>query len=295
MRLIAPKFFTPFRMTGRRSKNDVADAAAICEAVQRPHMLFVPIKSIEQQQVLSVHRVRQGLIEARTATINRMRGILSEFGVVLPLKASTVRLPTASRLEELPVMVRVLALEMLAEVAHLDERITDYDKRIASLIGDADSPARRLMKLCGVAEKSASAIVAMIGNGRDFRCGRLFAAWLGLVPSQYSSGGKTRLGRITKAGDPYLRSLLVMGARAVLAAAHRKTVSAPRNAFLPSRLASKKIAPFLKPGGSDGQGKGVLEKARQGLRIEGCLSGSLCAGARAQAEHAVLVAQQVAR
>ena len=120
-------------------------------------------------------------------------------------------------------MVQALALEMLAEVAHLDERIKAYEARIHSLLGGASSPVRRLMQLCGIGEMSASATVAMIGNGRDFRCGRQFAAWLGLVPSQYSSGGKVRLGRITKSGDAYLRGLLVMGARAVLAAAHHKT------------------------------------------------------------------------
>jgi transposase len=223
VRLMAPKFVAPYRQSGRRSKNDAADAAAICEAVTRPNMLFVPIKSEEQQQRLMVHRARQGFIEARTATINRIRGLLSEFGIVLPLKASTVRREAANRLEELPGYANTVIGDLLSEVTRLDERITAYDGHIRSLARGKDNPAQRLMRLSGIGETTATAITAMIGNGRDFKCGRQFAAWLGLVPSQYSSGGKTRLGRITKAGDAYLRSLLVMGARAVLAAAKNKT------------------------------------------------------------------------
>ena len=223
VRLMAPKFVAPYRQSGGRSKNDAADAAAICEAVTRPNMLFVPIKSEEQQQRLMVHRARQGFIEARTATINRIRGLLSEFGIVLPLKASTVRREAANRLEELPGYANTVIGDLLSEVTRLDERITAYDGHIRSLARGKDNPAQRLMRLSGIGETTATAITAMIGNGRDFKCGRQFAAWLGLVPSQYSSGGKTRLGRITKAGDAYLRSLLVMGARAVLAAAKNKT------------------------------------------------------------------------
>ena len=223
VRLMAPKFVAPYRQSGGRSKNDAADDAAICEAVTRPNMLFVPIKSEEQQQRLMVHRARQGFIEARTATINRIRGLLSEFGIVLPLKASTVRREAANRLEELPGYANTVIGDLLSEVTRLDERITAYDGHIRSLARGKDNPAQRLMRLSGIGETTATAITAMIGNGRDFKCGRQFAAWLGLVPSQYSSGGKTRLGRITKAGDAYLRSLLVMGARAVLAAAKNKT------------------------------------------------------------------------
>jgi transposase len=223
IRLMAPKFVTPYRQSGRRSKNDAADAAAICEAVQRPNMLFVPVKSEEQQQRLMVHRARQGFIEARTATINRIRGLLGEFGIVLPLKASTVRREAARHLEELPGYANLVIGDLLSEITRLDERVSAYDRHIREMARGKDNPAQQLMRLCGIGEASATAIVAMIGNGRDFRCGRQFAAWLGLVPSQYSSGGKTRLGRITKAGDAYLRGLLVMGARSVLAAAKNKT------------------------------------------------------------------------
>jgi transposase len=221
VRLMAPKFVAPYRMSGRRGKNDAADAAAICEAVQRPNMRFVPIKSLEQQARLSVHRMRQGFIEQRTATINRIRGLLAEFGIVLPLKAATVRREAAACLEDLPGWANMAIGDALSELCRLDERIDQYDRHIAQMAKD-DTRARQLMKLCGIGETTASAIVAMVGNGHEFNCGRQFAAWLGLTPGQYSSGGKSRLGRITKAGDSYLRSLLVLGARAVLNAATGK-------------------------------------------------------------------------
>lgn len=222
VRLIAPKFVTPFRMSGKRGKNDAADAQAICEAIQRPHMRFVPIKSADQQARLMVHRARQGFVEQRTATLNRIRGLLSEVGIVLPLKAATVRCETAARLEELPGWVKTVIGDLLSEVHRLDERIAEYDRHIA-LMARQDARAQQLMRLRGVGETTATALIAMIGNGHEFSGGRQLSAWLGLVPGQYSSGGKTRLGRITKAGDAYLRSLLVMGARAVLNAAPGKT------------------------------------------------------------------------
>jgi transposase len=227
VRLMAPKFVSPYRMSGKHGKNDAADAAAICEAVQRPNMRFVPIKSLEQQSQLSVHRVRQGFVEQRTATINRIRGLLSEFGVVLPLKASTVRSQAMACLEDLPGWSNTVVGDLLSELTRLDERIALYDRHIAQM-ARADARAQQLMRLPGVGQVTATAMVAMIGNGHEFKCGRQFAAWLGLVPSQYSSGGKARLGHITKTGDSYMRSLLVLGARAVLHAAQNKTDSLSR-------------------------------------------------------------------
>jgi len=224
VRLIAPKFVTPYRMSG---KNDAADAAAICEAVQRPHMRFVPIKNLEQQSRLMVHRARQGFVEQRTATLNRIRGLLSEFGIVLPLKAATVRRRACECLEELPGYANTVIGDLLSEVTRLDERIAQYDRHISAMAKE-DARAKRLMQLSGVGATTATCLLAMIGNGHEFDCGRQFAAWLGLAPGQYSSGGKTRLGRITKAGDAYLRSLLVLGARALLAAAKNKTDSVSR-------------------------------------------------------------------
>jgi transposase len=222
VKLIAPKFVIPYRLSGKRGKNDAADAAAICEAAQRPSMRFVPAKSLKQQGQLCLHRVRQGFIEQRTALINRIRGLLSEFGIVLPLKAATVRREALAHLEDLPGWANLAVGDCLSEVSRLDERIAQYDRHLAQLARESEA-AKRLMRLCGIGETTATALTAAIGNGHDFQCGRQFAAWLGLTPGQYSSGGKTRLGRITKAGDAYLRSLLVLGARAVLAAAKNKT------------------------------------------------------------------------
>ena len=227
VRLMAPKLVTPYRMSGKRGKNDAADAAAICEAVQRPNMRFVPIKNEEQQSRLMVHRARQAFVEQRTATLNRIRGLLSELGIVLPLKAEVVRREAASKLEDLPGYANLVIGDLLSEVHHLDERIKQYDVHIHTMARQCTA-AQRLMQLMGVGQTTATAIVAMVGNATEFDSGRQFAAWLGLVPGQYSSGGKTRLGRITKAGDAYLRSLLVLGARAVLNAAPNKTDSLSR-------------------------------------------------------------------
>jgi transposase len=218
VRLIAPKFVVPYRLSGKRGKNDAADAAAICEAVQRPAMRFVPLKSVEQQGRLMVHRARQGFVEQRTATLNRIRGLLAELGIVLPLKAATVRREAVAALEDLPGWANTVIGDLLGEVARLDERIAQYDRHIGQMAAQ-DERTRQVMRLRGVGATTATALLAMVGNGHEFRNGRQLAAWLGLVPGQYSSGGKARLGRITKAGDAYLRSLFVMGARAVLNAA----------------------------------------------------------------------------
>jgi transposase len=222
VRMMAPKFVAPYRMSGKRGKNDAADAAAICEAVTRPNMRFVPAKSIEQQSRLFVHRARQGYVEQRTALINRIRGLLSELGIVLALKATTVRREAHKHLEGLPGWCNTVVGDALNELTRLDERISQYDRYIAQAAKD-DEQARQLMRLGGVGPTTASAIVATVGKGHDFTCGRQFCAWLGLVPGQYSSGGKQRLGRITKAGDPYLRTLLILGGKAVLSAAKNKT------------------------------------------------------------------------
>lgn len=227
VRLIAPKLVTPYRMSGKRGKNDAADAAAICEAVSRPNMRFVPVKTVEQQSRLMVHRAREGFVQQRTATLNRIRGLLSEFGVVLPLKAEVVRREACSHLEDLPGYANTVIGDLLSEVHHLDERIKQYDRHIRTMARDCTA-AQQLMQLTGVGETTATAIVAMVGNAHEFDSGRQFAAWIGLVPGQYSSGGKSRLGRITKAGDAYLRSLLVLGARAVLNAAANKADSLSR-------------------------------------------------------------------
>jgi transposase len=227
VKLMAPKLVAPYRMSGKRGKNDATDAAAICEAVQRPAMRFVPVKSEEQQSQLMVHRARQAFVVERTATINRIRGLLAEFGIVLPQKAEVVRREAAQHLEDLPGYANAVIGDLLSQVHHVDERIKQYDAHIHCIARDC-AAAKRLMQLRGIGETTATAIVAMVGNGVEFTNGRQFAAWLGLVPGQYSSGGKARLGRITKAGDPYVRSLLVLGARSVLNAAATRTDAVSR-------------------------------------------------------------------
>jgi transposase len=232
VKLMAPKLVTPYRMSGPRGKNDAADAAAICEAVTRSNMRFVPVKTQEQQSRLMVHRARQAFVVARPATINRIRGLLAEFGVVLPLKAEVVRCQAREHLAGLPGYANLVIGDLLGEVSHLDERIKQYDAYVRAMARECTA-AQRLMQLMGVGETTATAIVAMVGNGHEFDSGRQFAAWIGLVPGQYSSGGKSRLGRITKAGDAYLRSLLVLGARSVLNAAAGKKDSLSRWALQP--------------------------------------------------------------
>lgn len=220
VRLMAPKFVAPYRLSGKYGKNDAADSAAICEALTRPNMRFVPVKSIDQQEQLMVHRVRQGLVEQRTTTLNRIRGLLTELGIVLPLSAIVVRREARQHLPGLPSWAHTVVSDLLDDVERLDERIARYDKHIASMARQHEG-AQQLMRLPGVGETTATAIVSTVGGGHDFANGRQFSAWLGLVPRQYSSGGTQRLGRITRTGDPYLRGLLVMGAKAMLAAAMR--------------------------------------------------------------------------
>ena len=221
VKLMAPKFVAPYRMGGKRGKNDAADAAAICEALQRPNMRFVPVKTQLAQARLAIHTVRQGWVAARTAVINRLRGLLGEFGVVLPLKAQTVRTRAGEHLDDLPGWAQTACRDLLAELRRLDEQVAAYDDHIR-MMAQADDRAKKLMTLPGIGPTTASALLASIGHGHDFANGRQLAAWLGLVPGQYSSGGKHRLGRITKAGDAYLRTLLILGARAVLSAAAGK-------------------------------------------------------------------------
>ena len=215
VKLIAPKFVTPYRMSGKRGKNDAADAAAICEAVVRPSMRFVPVKEEHQQIILCLHRTRQGFVEERTAIYNRLRGLICEFGIVLPQKVVNLRRDIGAHLEALPGYANRCIGDLLSHADRLDALITDYDAAIAQAARD-DERSKRLMQLPGIGPITASALLASVGSGHDFANGRQVAAWIGLTPGQHSSGGKARLGRITKAGDHYLRSLLVMGARAVL-------------------------------------------------------------------------------
>ena len=217
VKLMAPKFVAPYRKNG---KNDSNDAEAICEAVTRPNMRFVPVKSAEQQALLALYRVRHGFVVERTAIINRLRGLMAEFGVVLPLRSVTVRRQAAAAAERLPELARQVIGDLLEQLRLLDERIGGYDREIEAQARLSEA-AQRLMKIRGIGATTALAIVATVGNAREFKNGRQFAAWIGLTPSQYSTGGKPRLGHISKRGDAYLRNLLVQGARSVLNSASR--------------------------------------------------------------------------
>ncbi len=217
VRLIAPKFVSPYRLSGRTGKNDAADAQAICEAVQRPHMRFVSIKSEEQQSMLCLHRARQGLNEERTVVCNRIRGLLSEFGVA-PLSPERLRTEFEAMKLHLPSLVITSIDELFL---HVNRRLLRFD-RLIKTVAEQDERCQQLMQLKGIGAITASALVSTIADGKEFSNNRQLAAWLDLTPSQYSSGGKQKLGRITKAGDSYIRSLLVQGARSVMASAGRK-------------------------------------------------------------------------
>jgi transposase len=219
VRIMAAKFVVPYRQNG---KNDGNDAEAICEAVARAKTRFVPVKSVEQQAILTLHRVRQGFVGERTATINRTRGLLAEFGVVLPQKVNPLKRGLARALEGLPVLAQRALADLREHLALLESRIAHYDRELTCM-ARADESARRLTALRGVGPITALATIATVGQAHEFRNGRQFAAWLGMVPRQYSTGGKTRLGPITRRGDPYLRTLFILGARAVLRAAARRT------------------------------------------------------------------------
>lgn len=213
VQIIAPQFVVPYRKSG---KNDANDAEAICEAVARPQMRFVAIKTPEQQAALTLHRVREAIKVDRTALINRIRGLLQEFGIVLPQGAAQFsrRLLAAITDANMPLDAISIFAALRGDLLRLDERLAECDQGIRRLAQEAT--AQRLAEIPGVGPVTATAVVASVGDAQLFRNGRELAAWVGLVPRQSSSGGKSRLGRITKQGDSYLRTLLVQGAMAVI-------------------------------------------------------------------------------
>lgn len=224
-RLIAAHFVSPYRMEGKSGKNDATDAAAICEAASRPSMRYVPIKSWEQQGVMSLHRIREGFKEERTACINRIRGVLAEFGLVFGKSPKVLRAKLADVLEdadnELSGVARLVVQRAFEHWRELDEHMRWCDSQVGQHVRGSDD-ARRVAKITGIGELGASALVAGVGEFKQFRGGAQLGAWLGLVPSQNSSGGKASLGGITRRGDDYLRTLLIQGAKsAVMSAAKR--------------------------------------------------------------------------
>lgn len=225
VRLVAGHFVSPYRLQGKRGKNDANDAAAICEAVSRPHMRFVPVKSAEQQAMLSVHRLREGWKEERTACINRIRGLLAEFGLVFAQRPEVLRAALPGVLDdginELPDIARLALQRALLHWIELDVHLAWCDERL-NAHARSDARAHAVMQLPGIGPVTASALAASVDDLGQFDDARQFGAWLGLTPSQNSSGGKTNLGRITKRGDTYLRTLLIQAARSAVLTAHRR-------------------------------------------------------------------------
>lgn len=216
VRMMAPAFVKPYL---KSNKNDRNDAEAICEAVQRPSMRFVQPKMPEQQSVLQLHHGRQLLVRQRVALSNHMRGILSEYGIVVPQggKAISQRLPELleDAGNDLPMLARHLLAELKAEHDQLIERTERIEKQLKAWHAN-NAVSQRLASIPGIGVLTATALAACVGEGQDFRNGRQLAAYVGLVPRQCSSGGKDRLLGISKRGDGYLRSLLIHGARAVI-------------------------------------------------------------------------------
>jgi transposase len=228
VKLMPPAYVKPYI---KRGKNDVVDAEAICEAVSRPSMRFVPVKSAEQQSVLMLHRGRDLLIRQRTMLGNALRAHLAEFGIIAAQGLSHVGKLLAIVADEEDDRVPALARGALSTLAgqwrDLQVRIKDIEDKILAW-HRADAASRRLASVPGVGPITASAIAATVSDPSCFRSGREFAAWLGLVPRQNSSGGKQRLGGISKQGDRYLRRLLVIGATAVIRYARTKTAADSR-------------------------------------------------------------------
>ena len=224
-RLIAANFVTPYRMEGKSGKNDANDAAAICEAASRPSMRFVPIKSCEQQGVMSLHRVREGFKEERTGCINRIRGVLAEHGLVFGKSPKALRAVLADVLEdadnELSGRARLVLQQAYEHWRELDERIVWCDRQVGQHVRSSPE-AQRVIKITGIGELSASALVGGVGEFKQFSSAKQFGAFVGLVPSQNSSGGKASLGRITKRGDDYLRTLLIQGAKSAVMSADKR-------------------------------------------------------------------------
>jgi transposase len=223
VKLMAPQFVKPYVKT---NKNDARDAEAICEAVSRPNMRFVPIKNVEQQALLAVHRVRQGFVSARTAQSNQIRGLLSEFGIVMPKGISSLERHMPEILADpgngLLGCSRELFARLYAHFKELGRQMHELEQQIKAWHRES-AASQRLEEIPGIGPLTASALAASIGDAKAFKNGRQLAAWLGLVPRQSSSGGRDRLLGISKRGDTYLRTLLIHGARSVLQRLKRHT------------------------------------------------------------------------
>jgi transposase len=222
VKLMAPQFVKPYV---KSNKNDMRDAEAIAEAVTRPSMRFVPVKDVAQQDIQALHRVRERLVTARTALVNEMRGLLAEYGIVLPQGMAKFRQALMSTLEaehtKLTPLGQELFHKLFGELGKLDAELAYYQDKLEAL-AQAHPVCQRLLTIPGIGPLTATALMAAVGDAGVFKNGRQFAAWLGLVPKQYSTGGQTRLLGISKRGDSYIRKLLIHGARATLRWARTK-------------------------------------------------------------------------
>ncbi|QPL38743.1 IS110 family transposase [Erythrobacter sp. A30-3] len=214
VRLIHPRFVKPFV---KGSKNDAVDAEAIFEAATRPTMRFVPLKSVEQQDLQALHRTRDRLVVQRTALINHTRGLLAEYGIVMPAGASRFRLKIDKMIEtaELSDLAKPLFRQLVEEYRDLDTRVSALDDMLVKICR-TDERCKRLTTLPGVGPIVATSLVAAIDDGQHFKSGRALSAWIGLVPRQYTTGGKPRLGGIGSRANHYLRRQLIHGARSAL-------------------------------------------------------------------------------
>ena len=228
VKLMAPQYVKPYVKT---NKNDLRDAEAIAEAVTRPSMRFVPIKNVAQQDLQALHRVRERLMGARTALVNEMRGLLAEYGIVLPTGVNAFRHAWAAKLEAEHAKLTPLSQELFgklwAECKKVEAEVAYYDEKLQAL-ATTHPESQRLLSIPGIGPITATALIAVLGEVGGCTNSRQFAAWLGLVPKQHSTGGQTRLLGIRKRGDRYLRKLLLHGARATLRWARTKTDSRSR-------------------------------------------------------------------
>ena len=222
VKIVSPQYVKPFV---RRQKNDGNDAEAICTAVRQPHIPLVPKKTVEQQDIQALHRARQRLVNHRTALVSQMRGLLLDRGIAFAKSITRARRMIPDILVRAESGLSTMARETIAELwdffCDLDRRIATFDKKI-EVVFKASEPCQRVARIKGVGPKTATAMVAAVGDASDFRNGRHMAAWLGLVPRQFSSGDKAVLMGISKRGSQHLRSLLVHGARAVVRTATNK-------------------------------------------------------------------------
>ena len=223
VRIMASKFVIPYR---QNEKNGANDAEAICKAASRPKTRFVSIKSEEQQAVLCLHRIRQGAIKDRTARINRLRGLLSEFGIIMPKGRYPAQNAITDILEDaengLPMLARELLDDLWQSIQDLNQQILKHDRKLYQLASQMEQ-AKRLLSIPGIGEVTATAVVATVNDAKHFESSRSFSAWIGLVPKQYTTGGVARLGRISKRGEKHIRTCLIHGARAVIANCKNKT------------------------------------------------------------------------